>query len=518
MSSGTSDPAATAVLRAGDTIAGKYRVDGVLAVGGMGVVYRGWHLTLEVPIAVKVMRSELATRPDSAMRFLNEARSAARMGGQHVARVLDIGAFGTSVGGALYMVMELLEGCDLRAIIDREGHLPPDRAIKYVLGACDALAEVHAAGIVHRDVKPDNLFLARGSGETETVKLLDFGISKSTRGDRGYETLEGLGSPLYVAPEQLTRAAQVDGRADIWSLGVVLYELLSGRVPFGGESIGSICAAVMAGKPEPLRRSCRDVSPALEAIVLRCLSKRPEARFPTVHDLSMALRSLQCARAEISGPVSVSRWGPTEPGPRHTVHPPAPTNVPRRQDRGRSRPARNWTPRMALSLVAAVVASGNPLSTLLDAVAARGSAHPATVQAAAASRSVEPPPAASSGPVVCPVLREGSSEVTTSAARRDGPSSRAAQAQRPSIARGQQGVVRRDNPGSRARIPTRSSPPDGATPWPPTHALIPLMPPYDSEPNPSAETNPYEVPDEHVLGFAELEPGGLMRPYGRPDR
>lgn len=282
---------ATPLFHQGEVIAGRYRLDGVLAEGGMGVVYRAWHLTLDQPIAIKIMRSELAIWPEAALRFLNEARSAAQLRGQHIARVLDSGTLGEEFKGALYIVMELLDGADLRAILQREGPLPRDRAVAYVRDACAALAEVHAAGIVHRDVKPENLFLARdrdGDG-VEKIKLLDFGISKRVDGGGGFETREGLGSPHYMAPEQLTSACSVDARADVWSLGVVLYELLSGRLPFDGDNPAAIFREVLTCEPTPLDSVCPSLPPGLAEIVHRCLSKRAEDRWNNVQELSAAL-------------------------------------------------------------------------------------------------------------------------------------------------------------------------------------------------------------------------------------
>jgi hypothetical protein len=494
VSSGTSESPKTGVLSVSEVIAGKYRIDGVLAEGGMGIVYRGWHLTLALPIAIKVMRSELARRPDSAMRFLNEARSAARLRGQHIARVLDIGALGDSLNGSLYMVLELLDGADLRSILDREGPLPPDRAIRYVLGACDALSEVHAAGIVHRDVKPDNLFLARESGDIETMKLLDFGISKNLHGSRGFETYEGLGSPLYMAPEQLAHAAQVDARADIWSLGVVLYELLSDRVPFEGHNLAEICGAVMDLEPEPLSRSCPHVSPALEAIVLRCLSKRPEDRFRTIHELSFALRALQCQDPSDAPALALGSCLPARP--------------------------RHWRRRIAFGVAAAAIASAIPLSTRLGAFAARAPALPTALQASPASPAVDRPGSARSGPVVRPVPDGKASDPGGYAEQRQGADQRADCAEKTRVSDGRRAGVPRDTWDAPACVCTLSRPSFVSSSeriWPgtPVHRLIV---PYEPGAVGRIEPKPDEAPRGNELGFVALEPGMMMRVYGSTQR
>jgi serine/threonine protein kinase len=289
MSPSTRSTSVPAQIPVGAVIGGKYRIDALLAEGGMGVVYRGTHLVLEQPVAIKLVRPELTHRKDAIARFLREARTIAALRGEHVARVLDSGCI---KNGPPYMVLEYLEGADLRTWLQSKGPLPIPRAVDLLLQACEGLAEAHAKGLVHRDVKPENLFLTRLPDGSEVVKVLDFGISKRMDDERTRSyTADGqsLGSPHYMGPEQMSAPADVDARADIWSLGVVLFELISGRLPFDGESVATVCARVICRTPSPLRALCPEAPAALEGAILRCLSKRPADRFASVGELAEAL-------------------------------------------------------------------------------------------------------------------------------------------------------------------------------------------------------------------------------------
>lgn len=289
-------------LPAGSVVAGKYRIDAVLAEGGMGIIYRGWHLVLDQPVAVKVMRPELSERPEAGLRFLNEARAAARLRGANVARVLDSGAIDAAGTELLYIVLEYLEGADLRTVLEQSGALRLEQAVDFVLQACEALAEAHVAGIVHRDVKPENLFLTRQPDGSEIIKLLDFGISKRMDGDPLVEGTDGqsLGSPHYMAPEQMSSPGGVDMRADIWSLGIVLYELLTLRVPFDGDTIATVCAQVLGREPEPMGTYCEEMPSEVEAAVLGCLQKEREDRHAHVGELAKALAPFGSTKASES--------------------------------------------------------------------------------------------------------------------------------------------------------------------------------------------------------------------------
>jgi eukaryotic-like serine/threonine-protein kinase len=288
-----SSPAASMPFPPGTVLAGKYRVDRLLGEGGMGWVVVATHLQLEQRVALKFMRSSHASAsPEAVGRFLREARAAARIQSEYVARVSDVG---TLEGGAPYLVMEYLEGRDLDSLLQATPSLPIGEAIEYAMQACEGLGEVHRAGIVHRDLKPANLFLARRSDGSVRVKLLDFGISKVTAlpggaSDGGMTSTQALmGSPLYMAPEQMRSSKAVDARADIWSMGVILYEMLGGRSPFNGDTLPQVCARILAEPPDPLREVRAEVPPALEAVVMRCLEKDAQRRFQDVHALAQAL-------------------------------------------------------------------------------------------------------------------------------------------------------------------------------------------------------------------------------------
>lgn len=276
----------------GDVIAGKYRVEELVAVGGMGVVVSAKHIQLGQQVAIKVLLPVEADDESLAAipRFLREARAAAGLRSEHVVRIYDVD---TLESGLPYMVMELLSGQDLRRVVKTGGPLPVEQAVDFVLQAADAIGEAHAAGIVHRDLKPSNLFLARRNDGRPWVKVLDFGISKASHDPNLEGTLTTsramIGSPMYMSPEQVRDAKSVDARSDIWSLGVILHELLSGKPAFRGESLPAICAAIAADPPQSLAAARPDVAPELVAIVLRCLEKDPALRFQTVDELRAAL-------------------------------------------------------------------------------------------------------------------------------------------------------------------------------------------------------------------------------------
>jgi hypothetical protein len=245
-------------------------------------------LELDRPVAIKFLVADAAKAPDIVARFAREARAVAKIQGEHVARVLDVGVLDD---GLPYMVMEYLEGADLAQRMAHEARLPLPEIARYLLEACEALSEAHAAGIVHRDLKPANLFLARRPDRTTIVKLLDFGISKSPVGSAGgiTSTQAVMGSPVYMSPEQLVSAKNVDARSDIWSLGVVLYEALAGAPPFNAESMPQIVTRILHTPAPRLAEARPDLPPAVDVIVARCLAKEPEARFGDVAELAWAL-------------------------------------------------------------------------------------------------------------------------------------------------------------------------------------------------------------------------------------
>lgn len=277
-------------------IDGRYRVDGLLGVGGMGRVYRGWHLGLDQPVAIKVLRSRYQANDEAIALFLQEARVGAQLISPHVPRVLDCGR---SAHGAFYMVSELLRGMDLRQLIDRTGPLAVEDAAEVLKGTCDAVMTVHSQGFVHRDLKPDNLFLARTEDGACDLKLLDFGIVKRLGSVGQALTNLGAGSPHYMSPEQVLSLETVDTRADIWSLGVVLYELLTGCVPFDGGTVDKIRQAVVYLEPKAPSKLRPNLDPSFDPIVLRCLAKHPDHRFASARELHQAICSAQQARANL---------------------------------------------------------------------------------------------------------------------------------------------------------------------------------------------------------------------------
>jgi serine/threonine-protein kinase len=275
-------------VKTGDILAGKYRVEQVLGVGGMGVVVAAFHMQLGQRVALKFLLPQGLANTQVVARFEREARAAAQLRSEHVARVIDVGHLEN--GGGPYIVMELLGGTDLSDLLIARENLPEDEAVDYVIQACEAIAEAHALGIVHRDLKPKNLFVTQRVDGTPLVKVLDFGISKTKADDLSLTgTTEVIGSPNYMSPEQLRASREVDARSDIWSIGAILYELLGGRVPFVAETLTQLCSMVLTEPPRPLEELRPDVHPELRRVVDKCLQKRPDDRFSNVGELAMAL-------------------------------------------------------------------------------------------------------------------------------------------------------------------------------------------------------------------------------------
>jgi serine/threonine-protein kinase len=274
------------MLERGAVIRGKYRVERVLGRGAMGIVARAHHLDLDQPVAIKLLLP--GARDDDAMvqRFRREARAMVQLKSEHVTKVFDVG---TLENGAPYMVMEYLEGKDLGQWLREQKRLEPGFAVDLMLQACEGLAEAHAAGIVHRDIKPANLFLTKGPDGTPLLKVLDFGIAKAPDAvNEDFTSSQALmGTPIYMSPEQMHSSKKVDARTDIWALGVVLYELVSGRRPFRAESYAGLCLAVTTAPIRPLDDV--DIPAGLRAIIIRCLQKDPSLRFGDVAELAAAL-------------------------------------------------------------------------------------------------------------------------------------------------------------------------------------------------------------------------------------
>jgi serine/threonine protein kinase len=284
----------------GDVIASKYEVTGVLGSGGMGYVISARHTELGEMVALKFLRPEALVHPELVERFAREARAAAKIRSEHVANVFDVG---TLPDGTPFIVMEYLAGKDLADHLHQEGPLPVSVAVEYIMQACEALAAAHSHGIVHRDIKPENLFLTRQAQGMQIIKVLDFGISKIAlpRGKRDLvRTQMALGSPVYMSPEQIRRSDQVDARSDIWAIGCVLFELLTGVTAFDEPSLLELSAAILEREPVPLLTLRPDASQELEDVVLRCLSKNPDDRYQNVAELTIALFPFAPRRARIS--------------------------------------------------------------------------------------------------------------------------------------------------------------------------------------------------------------------------
>ena len=289
----------------GHVLAGKYRIERVLGQGAMGVVVAAHHLQLDERVAIKFLLAESLANADTVMRFAREARAAVKIKSEHVARVTDVG---TLENGSPYMVMEYLEGGDLSGWLATQGPLPVELAVDFVLQACEAIAEAHALGIVHRDLKPANLFVAHLPGGVQSVKVLDFGISKMTglsgSGSGGQDsatrTQALMGSPLYMSPEQMQSSKDVDARTDVWALGIILHELITGASPFVSDTMPELVLKIMQTEPAPLRVSRPDAPEGVETAIFRCLTKARTQRFQTVGALASALAPFGSRKARLS--------------------------------------------------------------------------------------------------------------------------------------------------------------------------------------------------------------------------
>jgi len=282
-----------APVQVGEILANKFRVERVLGQGGMGVVVEAWHLQLEQRVALKFLLSEGASDSEVNARFMREAKASARLKSEHAAKVLDVGQLGS---GAPYIVMEYLDGHDLEHALDEAGTLPVALAVDYVLQACEAIAEAHAAGIVHRDLKPANLFLTRGADGSPCIKVLDFGISKNIEAnatDNGMtKTKAMLGTPYFMSPEQMRSSRKVDQRADIWALGMILCQLTTGHTTFERDTLAELCAAVLTEPPDLPSKFNPSIPGELEAIILKCLEKDADNRYPDLSALCHELAPL----------------------------------------------------------------------------------------------------------------------------------------------------------------------------------------------------------------------------------
>ncbi len=276
-----------ASLQAGEIVAGKFCVERVIATGGVGIVVAARHLQLGETVALKFLLPQVDRDATDIARFVREAQSAVKLKNEHVARVLDVGSL---EDGSPYMVMEYLDGQDLDHVVRHQGPLSISDAVGYVLQACEAIAEAHHIGIVHRDLKPSNFFLTNRTDGSPLIKVLDFGIAKA-RAELEQDvsltkTRTVLGSPVYMSPEQIRSARSVDHRSDIWSLGITLYELLTDQLPFDGDSITGVAAAVSTDPIAPIRSIRPEIPIGLSTVIERCLEKKPSDRYQTVAELA----------------------------------------------------------------------------------------------------------------------------------------------------------------------------------------------------------------------------------------
>ncbi len=296
----------------GTVIASKYEVQRVLGVGGMGVVLAARHMQLGQTVAIKFMRNESLADSAAVGRFQREARAVAALSSEHVAKVLDVG---TLDNGAPYIVLEYLAGLDLGELLQQSGPMAVGDAVGAVLQACEALAEAHAMGIVHRDLKPSNLFITKRKDGSPLVKVLDFGISKASAlnsaasGDTPTASGYIMGSPGYMSPEQVRSAKAADARSDVWSLGVILYELLTGISPFSGETVGDTFARIVSETPAPMRERRPELPEGLSAAVAQCLERNVAQRVQSVADLRVLALALRA-----SGGHAVGRANPAHGG------------------------------------------------------------------------------------------------------------------------------------------------------------------------------------------------------------
>jgi serine/threonine-protein kinase len=268
-------------LAPGTILLGKYRIDALIGTGGMGNVVRASHLYLHQSVAIKILLPQMSESASTVQRFLREAQATVKLKSEHSARVIDVG---TTPDGEPFMVMEFLDGNDLHQILRHHGAQPPSIVVDLMLQACEGIAEAHSLGIIHRDIKPSNFFVTRRPDGSMLLKILDFGISKTPVGyDELTHTQTILGTPAYMAPEQMKSGRAADPRSDVWSIGVVMYQLITGRTPFAGESYAELVLKVGLEPPEPI---AIPLPPGLPEVILRCLEKDPNLRHQNVGELA----------------------------------------------------------------------------------------------------------------------------------------------------------------------------------------------------------------------------------------
>jgi serine/threonine-protein kinase len=313
-------------IRSGAVVAGKYRLEALLASGGMGSVWSAQHLTLDTRVALKFIGPEVAGLDEARMRFEREAKVAAMLVSPHIVQIYDYGID----GDVPFLVMELLEGEDLGARLARRGKLSMEETVAIISSVARALRRAAAAGIVHRDLKPGNIFLARvGDDDEELVKVLDFGVAKAPLQLTDEATRSGMlvGSPRYMSPEQVRGSRLVDHRSDLWSLGVITYRAITGQLPFQGNDVADLIVKICTERALPPSQIDASLGPEIDAFFERALARDPDSRFQTARELTVALASaageappastsMPSRRYSLpSIPIDFSLEGPSSPRP-----------------------------------------------------------------------------------------------------------------------------------------------------------------------------------------------------------
>jgi eukaryotic-like serine/threonine-protein kinase len=463
MSSDDAEPASDPASQRIGTVVDRYTIVRLLGQGGMGSVFEARHATLARRFAIKFLLPALATNRDVLRRFENEAKAAGGLEHPNLVAVTD---FGRAADGAPYLVMEFLEGSDCAALLHREGQLPIARAVGIVVQACRGLAVAHKAGIVHRDLKPENLFLCDAGDGRDLVKVLDFGIAKLRPADAGLTTGTGttFGTAYYMSPEQARGAGDIDQRADVWSLGVVLYELLAGRRPFEGAQFLHVIHEILTAEPAPLGDMRPDLPAGLVMAVSRAMTKNPAQRSPSVQVWADSLApfietrsgSPKPATPQASATAKTMATPPTYAGQAAGAAPALPAH--------RSGVARWVVGLSAVAVIAAVVWLGArrpaapppavsapaiaPAATAKESVAAVLPASPVPIAPRPDASAVSPRPNTSEHPADRPIKRPGPAKLGSRASKKS-----SARGDKPAEAEtpvGHQPIdIERDNPYGR---------------------------------------------------------------------